>query len=164
MRVWRNWQTQHYLICYNLLYLLCEVSMLNFPDLKVYRCKDGRWRAVYRGVDGRWVYKSYPRLIMEDYLGRPLLPKEDVHHKDGNTDNNDVSNLEVCIHGVHQHQHSIQYVDKFAICDVCGKPFLWSSKRQRRYFADLRRNKFRIVSCSKECSSRYGRWEQLGKI
>lgn len=138
--------------------------MQEYPDLKVYKCKDGRWRAVYRGTDDRWVYRSYPRLLMEQHLGRPLLSEEDVHHIDGNKDNNDISNLEVCIHGVHQQQHSIKYVTKFAVCEVCGKSFLWDSKRQRRYYIDLRRNRFRIISCSKECSSFYGRQKQLGRI
>lgn len=36
------------------------------------------------------------RLIMSQILGRPLAKKEIVHHKDGNTQNNDPSNLELC--------------------------------------------------------------------
>jgi hypothetical protein len=40
------------------------------------------------------VYKH--RLIAEIHLRRFLLPTEEVHHKDGNTKNNDWSNLEVC--------------------------------------------------------------------
>lgn len=35
------------------------------------------------------------RLVMEKHLCRRLLSSEIVHHKDGNTLNNDVSNLEV---------------------------------------------------------------------
>ena len=133
-------------------------------DLKIYKCKDGRWRAVYRNDANKWVCKSYPRLLMEEHLGRSLLPKEDVHHIDGNPDNNDIYNLELRIHGVHQQTHSIKYIDQFAVCEVCGKTFLWRSRQQRRYYIDLRRNKHRIISCSKECSARYGRWKQLGKI
>lgn len=35
------------------------------------------------------------RLVVEEHLGRYLLPTEVVHHKDGNPANNDISNLEV---------------------------------------------------------------------
>lgn len=35
------------------------------------------------------------RLVMEQHLGRKLLPKENVHHKDGDRLNNDISNLEL---------------------------------------------------------------------
>jgi len=50
-------------------------------------------------------YKGYPnrrtdgllkhRYVMEQHLGRYLLPTEYVHHKDGNKLNNDISNLEL---------------------------------------------------------------------
>lgn len=35
------------------------------------------------------------RLVMEQYLGRKLLAKENVHHKDGDRLNNDILNLEL---------------------------------------------------------------------
>lgn len=35
------------------------------------------------------------RLVMSEHLGRPLLTKENVHHKDGNRQNNKLSNLEL---------------------------------------------------------------------
>ena len=35
------------------------------------------------------------RLVMEQHLGRYLLPTEVVHHIDGNPRNNDISNLEL---------------------------------------------------------------------
>lgn len=37
------------------------------------------------------------RLVVEEHLGRILLPTEVVHHKDGNPANNDISNLEVFV-------------------------------------------------------------------
>lgn len=41
------------------------------------------------------------RAIMQDYLGRELLPIELVHHKDGNKRNNDISNLEITTRSEH---------------------------------------------------------------
>lgn len=35
------------------------------------------------------------RFVMEQFLGRSLKRKESVHHKDGNKQNNDLSNLEL---------------------------------------------------------------------
>ena len=40
-----------------------------------------------------YVYEH--RIIAEKFVGRPLFSKEIVHHKDGNTQNNSLNNLEI---------------------------------------------------------------------
>jgi hypothetical protein len=40
-------------------------------------------------------YIAEHRLVMAHFLGRPLLSKEQVHHIDGNRNNNDIGNLQL---------------------------------------------------------------------
>ena len=98
---------------------------------------------------------SYPRILMEEKLGRPLRPDEDVHHIDGNVRNNSIDNLEIKKHGVHQKEHSTKWHDKNAYCEVCGKRFMLSGVRLRGLCIDLKRGRPRIISCGKSCSAKY---------
>lgn len=50
-------------------------------------------------------YVRVHRMVMADHLGRKLLPTEEVHHKDGNPTNNDLSNLELIDGGEHTRLH-----------------------------------------------------------
>jgi hypothetical protein len=75
------------------------------------RSKFGRGRTLVRGYIQTTVPKETPgakkhtqanvwymyehRYIMQNYLGRALLPSEGVHHKDGNKTNNAIENLEL---------------------------------------------------------------------
>lgn len=52
----------------------------------------------------RYVYLHRARL--EQKLGRYLKSNEQVDHIDGNKANNDISNLELKVHGEHQRDHA----------------------------------------------------------
>ena len=62
------------------------------------------------------------RLLMEIKLGCPLLPGEDVHHLDGDKQNNQFENLALLSHGEHSHSSNIAY-PWLLYCFQCGRPF-----------------------------------------
>jgi hypothetical protein len=53
-------------------------------------------------------YVMEHRLIMEQCIGRFLLPNEHVHHLDGNPTNNHISNLKLMSHSQHSSHHNHQ--------------------------------------------------------
>lgn len=127
--------------------------------ISIYTCKDGRERVYIKETQK---VMSYPKYLMEQELGRPLMPNEEVHHRDENPLNNALENLEVRIHGEHQAEHSTKYHDTIATCGWCGKEFLWTGRRQRTFYANRRygRNFSEKPFCSRECSGKYGRMIQ----
>ena len=132
-------------------------------DVNIYTCKDGRMRAYIKGTKK---VISYPRLLLEEKLGRELQHREQVHHIDGDPLNNSLDNLELKMLGEHQREHTTKYFDKEMTCYLCGKRFVWTVEQQRRHYGNYAksdRNSELIGHpfCSKHCVGVYGRNIQL---
>lgn len=143
---------------------------LSSSEYRVYvnLCKDGRYRALKVYNDGTRQSVSYPRLIVEQSIGRPLLPTEDVHHLDENPSNNDLDNLEIVDHREHTKQHILEnskynflddYID--VTCVICGKSFTISRKSLLEKLSSVRtKHKSDKFFCSRSCSGKYGKMIQ----
>ena len=56
--------------------------------------------------------------VVEQFIGRKLLPNECVHHIDGNFLNNDISNLRLMGHGEHTTLHNKERHQRRLECQV----------------------------------------------
>lgn len=130
--------------------------------IAVYQNKDDRFRA-YIKSEKRVI--SYPRILMEEKIGRPLDQTEQVHHLNEDVTDNDPDNLSIELLGPHQKMHADsnrKYHDTIAICAYCRKLFLWTAEAQRDF--DGRRSKLikRNIPlqfgpfCSRTCSGKFG--------
>ena len=69
---------------------------------------------------GQWPFKH--RWMMEQHLGRKLKSSEVVHHIDGNTLNNDLSNLKILSNICHSQLHNVinTWSEEHDCCVFCG--------------------------------------------
>ena len=95
-----------------------------------------RVRLIWR--DGKKVREH--RWLMEQQLGRKLLPNEQVHHINGDPLDNRLENLEVLDTKVHQRRHKQIYPDTKA-CAECGTTFTVNPRKRKRH-----------KCCSPECA------------
>lgn len=118
--------------------------------------QDGRSRCVIVNDDGSKTTVSYPRMLVEAYIGNSLEAHEDVHHIDEDVTNNDISNLEVVFKAAHIREHSLKYrTDVTSSCIYCGIELTLNHDRQSQRFRDANRGKAGPF-CSKSCIGKYG--------
>ena len=95
----------------------------------------------------------YHRYLIEVKLGRLLNEDEIVHHKDGNSLNNGLDNLEVMNTGDHIRLHKPIQSEGF-VCPECNKKFALvgqqlKNMKQKKRLGLVRSGPY----CSKSCSS-----------
>lgn len=127
--------------------------------MKIYKQKDGRQFIVYKGDDGKYHSKAYARYLMEQHLGRTLLPTEHVHHKDHNKLNDVIDNLEVKNSVEHLREH-FKKEDTVEYCYICGKEIIVNTVRKCQHYRKKNKNPDKWF-CSRHCSGVFGKQCQL---
>lgn len=124
------------------------------PPFKIIRvCKGGGYRyartePLHPKSNAKGLYPLH-RVLMENKLGRLLLPSEIVHHKDENKENDNIDNLEVKTNSEHSRDHTSSTAETVS-CAYCLSSFeLKPHVRRLR----IRRNKSGLLFCSYRCGA-----------
>ena len=125
-----------------------------------YTRKDGR-KHIVKYKNGKRTTQSYPRYLMEQHLGRPLLDTEEVDHTDEDYTNDDINNLQL-LTKIENIRKNIIHTDKKpeifeGICPICFTPFT----KEMRHVKDnqIKRGKAGPF-CSRSCAGKYSTSKQ----
>lgn len=120
---------------------------------------DGRKRVVVIFPDKQRKTVSYPKFLIEKYLGRYLNNDETVDHIDRNINNNSINNLQVINRKNHSELDAKRIKDVLANCSYCNKEFLILGKNIRNH-----QRKNNLLFCSDMCKGLYATDIQNNKI
>lgn len=120
-----------------------------------YTRKDGRKHVIHYDGKNR-ITQSYPRYLMEQKLGRKLLPEEEVDHADDDFTNDTLDNLQL-LTPTQNRQKEMARLERQTkwfegICPECKNPF---KKELRQVKHNNIKNGKAGPFCSRSCSGRY---------
>lgn len=114
--------------------------------------KDGRKHCIVIFPDKSRKCISYPKLLMEQKLGRYLTPDETVDHIDGNFSNNNIDNLRILFRSEHV-SLDVKRVNKLIlICEVCGRSFVLNGRKLQDAYYNRKNKNATGPYCSKRCA------------
>ena len=147
---------------------LVDARDFNMPytDIRIlgpYLRPDNRLIVLTVKPDGRRSSVSYPKYLIETSLGRRLEFHEIVHHIDGNTFNNNLSNLTVMTRTEHVKMHNTKYTGVKTVYYIwCGQKMELTAIQQRTRQQNINRN-MAGPFCSSQCIGLYGKGVQSGE-
>lgn len=122
-----------------------------------YESNNGHLFWVYIEADGSrrsdWVHRE----IMEQKLGRPLLPNEVVHHLDGDKKNNNPNNLLLFASSTDHSAHHAIRKPLTLVCLLCHTEF----QRRGNWERSNRKKGKEGPFCSKSCAGKWSRQKQI---
>ena len=145
---------------------IVDLKNMVYSDYKIYgpyTRKDKRQHViVIHNITGERKTVSYPKYIVERYLGRYLENNETVHHIDGNFSNNNLSSLKVIDRSSHASNDCRRLVSKSFVCPICLKTFVQEGSSLSATIQNRRKGKAGPF-CSRSCAGKYGKNVQLGQ-
>jgi hypothetical protein len=119
-----------------------------------------RYRIRLKTPEGRKTSTLFARYLMEVYLGRFLTDKERVHHKDEDTRNDSLDNLELTTLSAHGRKHHGEKAFIAFVCPACGRigcANVAKVKYEKNKYRPEHYKEYRGPFCSKDCATWY-RW------
>jgi len=139
---------------------LSEIQLIDGFSFRRYpESKNAADRRYYKGhaiVGGKHWYGYAHRYVWETRRG-PIPPKHHIHHKDGNTANNSISNLECVAPGQHAARHPLSEEQKQRRLEnldaARGNAKIWHSSPEGREFHRMIAPRARksFISQEREC-------------
>lgn len=102
---------------------------------------------------------SYPKFLMEQHLGRKLLPNETVDHIDEDYTNDDIGNLRVITRAENASRSAAKMKLVDGTCQWCGVTFTLTKGQMK---LERQGKKCAGPFCSRSCGGKYSKSVQMG--